>query len=284
MWLIVCLDAGVMCNWCCVFWARQSCLPGNEESFQLYPSNLPFNPEITPKKFCFVSFIPEVWWHSSIFSQPTGCFNESLRHLKAKVRFFLRQRTSCMFVAICNKGFLKVNCGSRSSLALFSGKALMSEEIRASKGNMSSALLREREREKNDGAQWEQTKHELNQCAEPESASAAAVRFTFMGFRSAEVLSWPPALILIRFQSLQTPCIWSLFHKTRLKHCWTTKVPRLMCTVKNKSSAFTLMWLSLGGNISWLTLCEEGHCCTVTLAKHPIKSRDNSKKSGIKRD
>lgn len=148
MWLIVCLDAGVMCNWCCVFWARQRCLPGNEESFQLYPSNLPFNPEITPKKFSFVSFIPEVWWHSSIFSQPTGCFNESLRHLKAKVRFFLRQRTSCMFVAICNKGFLKVNCGSRSSLALFSGKALMSEEIRASKGNMSSALLREREREK----------------------------------------------------------------------------------------------------------------------------------------
>lgn len=137
-----------MCNWCCVFWARQSCLPGNEESFQLYPSNLPFNPEITPKKFCFVSFIPEVWWHSSIFSQPTGCFNESLRHLKAKVRFFLRQRTSCMFVAICNKGFLKVNCGSRSRLALFSGKALMSEEIRASKGNMSSALLRERERER----------------------------------------------------------------------------------------------------------------------------------------
>lgn len=148
MWLIVCLDAGVMRNWCCVFWARQSCLPGNEESFQLYPSNLPFNPEITPKKFCFVSFIPEVWWHSSIFSQPTGCFNESLRHLKAKVRFFLRQRTSCMFVAICNKGFLKVNCGSRSRLALFSGKALMSEEIRASKGNMSSALLRERERER----------------------------------------------------------------------------------------------------------------------------------------
>lgn len=148
MWLIVCLDAGVMRNWCCVFWARQSCLPGNEESFQLYPSNLPFNPEITPKKFSFVSFIPEVWWHSSIFSQPTGCFNESLRHLKAKVRFFLRQRTSCMFVAICNKGFLKVNCGSRSRLALFSGKALMSEEIRASKGNMSSALLRERERER----------------------------------------------------------------------------------------------------------------------------------------
>ena len=81
-----------MCNWCCVLWARQSCLPGNEESFQLYPSNLPFNPEITPKKFCFVRFVPEVWWHSSIFSQPTGCFNESLRHLKAKVRFFLRQR------------------------------------------------------------------------------------------------------------------------------------------------------------------------------------------------
>lgn len=202
---------------------------------------------------------------------------------RQKSDFFLRQRTSCMFVAICNKGFLKVNCGSRSRLALFSGKALMSEEIRASKGTCLQHCW-EREREKNDGAQWEQTKHELNQCAEPESASAAAVRFTFMGFRSAEVLSWPPALILIRFQSLQTPCIWSLFHKTRLKHCWTTKVPRLMCTVKNKSSAFTLMWLSLGGNISWLTLCEEGHCCTVTLAKHPIKSRDNSKKSGIKRD
>lgn len=67
---------------------------------------------------------------------------------RQKSDFFLRQRTSCMFVAICNKGFLKVNCGSRSRLALFSGKALMSEEIRASKGNMSSALLREREREK----------------------------------------------------------------------------------------------------------------------------------------
>lgn len=67
---------------------------------------------------------------------------------RQKSDFFLRQRTSCMFVAICNKGFLKVNCGSRSSLALFSGKALMSEEIRASKGNMSSALLRERERER----------------------------------------------------------------------------------------------------------------------------------------
>lgn len=67
---------------------------------------------------------------------------------RQKSDFFLRQRTSCMFVAICNKGFLKVNCGSRPRLALFSGKALMSEEIRASKGNMSSALLREREREK----------------------------------------------------------------------------------------------------------------------------------------
>lgn len=137
-----------MCNWCCVFWARQRCLPGNEESFQLYPSNLPFNPEITPKKFSFVSFIPEVWWHSSYFLNRLDVLMNPCDIWRQKSDFFLRQRTSCMFVAICNKGFLKVNCGSRSRLALFSGKALMSEEIRASKGNMSSALLREREREK----------------------------------------------------------------------------------------------------------------------------------------
>lgn len=137
-----------MRNWCCVFWARQRCLPGNEESFQLYPSNLPFNPEITPKKFSFVSFIPEVWWHSSYFLNRLDVLMNPCDIWRQKSDFFLRQRTSCMFVAICNKGFLKVNCGSRSSLALFSGKALMSEEIRASKGNMSSALLREREREK----------------------------------------------------------------------------------------------------------------------------------------
>lgn len=137
-----------MRNWCCVFWARQRCLPGNEESFQLYPSNLPFNPEITPKKFSFVSFIPEVWWHSSYFLNRLDVLMNPCDIWRQKSDFFLRQRTSCMFVAICNKGFLKVNCGSRSRLALFSGKALMSEEIRASKGNMSSALLREREREK----------------------------------------------------------------------------------------------------------------------------------------
>lgn len=105
-------------------------------------------PRSLPKKFCFVSFIPEVWWHSSYFLNRLDVLMNPCDIWRQKSDFFLRQRTSCMFVAICNKGFLKVNCGSRSRLALFSGKALMSEEIRASKGNMSSALLREREREK----------------------------------------------------------------------------------------------------------------------------------------
>lgn len=156
------------------------------------------------------------------------CSLQGLWHLKENSRL----TEAHMFVAVCNKGLVIMNCGSRSRLAVLRGKALMSKEIRASKGNMSSILLRGKITLHN------KNKPNTNSISRPAGECILCVLHSWLFHQ----LKWPPALILIMFQLLWTSCIWSLFHKTQLNYCWTTKVPGLMYTVKiNHQHPYTNM-------------------------------------------
>lgn len=65
--------------------------------------------------------LPEVCWCPSPFPQLLGCLMYSQRALTSEKEslIFLDKSTVSMFVAICNKGPLEMNCGSKPRLALF---------------------------------------------------------------------------------------------------------------------------------------------------------------------